>query len=275
MNNKKNKKIYSLYIIYGSIFTVVLAIIVTMFIFAQKQKDYSVLINITGRQRMLTQTLLKDLIVYDEKKVGLLNINKTINLFEDTMKSLVHGGIIPVGIATQRVQKIPPIKSEKILTKIKIINKNWNVYKEKITKYIENKNTVSISKLSDKSHKILFGIDRVVLDLQHDAEESNFYLRMFLLISIFFILIILGASLYFYVKQLGEATEQIKILEKILPICSNCKKIRIESDDKDHQHWVPIESYLRKENDMSFSHGMCDDCVKKLYPDLYDKIIEE
>ncbi len=63
--------------------------------------------------------------------------------------------------------------------------------------------------------------------------------------------------------KLQRALEEIKILRGILPICANCKKIR---DDKGY--WNQIESYIHKHSEAEFSHSICPDCAKKLYPNL-------
>jgi len=64
-------------------------------------------------------------------------------------------------------------------------------------------------------------------------------------------------------KELKKAFAEIKILQGFLPICSSCKKIR---DDKGY--WNQIESYIRDHSEAEFTHGICPDCIKKLYPDL-------
>ena len=69
-------------------------------------------------------------------------------------------------------------------------------------------------------------------------------------------------------KDLEEAVKEIKTLKGILPICSSCKNIR---DDKGY--WNQIESYIEEHSDADFSHSICPECAKKLYPDLniYDE----
>lgn len=68
------------------------------------------------------------------------------------------------------------------------------------------------------------------------------------------------------VTSLKNAMREVKRLRGMLPICANCKKIR---DDKGC--WQQIEKYVRDHSDAKFSHGICPDCAKKLYPefDLY------
>ncbi|MCP4690751.1 MAG: response regulator [Desulfobacterales bacterium] len=63
-------------------------------------------------------------------------------------------------------------------------------------------------------------------------------------------------------NELQEALDTVKTLKGLLPICSSCKKIR---DDKGY--WNQIESYISKHSDAFFSHGICPDCMRRLYGD--------
>ena len=66
------------------------------------------------------------------------------------------------------------------------------------------------------------------------------------------------------IVELQETLAKIKTLSGLLPICANCKKIR---DDKGY--WQQVELYIEKHTTAEFSHGICPDCKKELYPDLY------
>jgi hypothetical protein len=69
------------------------------------------------------------------------------------------------------------------------------------------------------------------------------------------------------IDQLGIALSHINKLEGILPICANCKKIRLEGTDPDKQViWVQIENYISEKTDAQFSHSICPECIKTLYP---------
>jgi GAF domain-containing protein len=63
------------------------------------------------------------------------------------------------------------------------------------------------------------------------------------------------------IEELQKALSKIKTLSGFLPICSACKKIR-----DDQGYWQQIESYIRDHSEAEFSHGICPDCAKKLYP---------
>jgi DNA-binding response OmpR family regulator len=65
------------------------------------------------------------------------------------------------------------------------------------------------------------------------------------------------------ILELRAALAKIKTLSGFLPICSHCKKIR-----DDQGYWTQVEVYVRDHSEAEFSHGVCPDCMKKLYPDF-------
>ena len=71
------------------------------------------------------------------------------------------------------------------------------------------------------------------------------------------------AALADKIEELREALDQIKTLRGIVPICAGCKQIR-----DDRGYWNQVEVYVRDHTEAQFSHGICPDCMKKLYPGL-------
>lgn len=67
-------------------------------------------------------------------------------------------------------------------------------------------------------------------------------------------------------QQLNKAIEEVKVLSGLLPICSSCKKIR---DDKGY--WNQLEAYISKYSEAEFTHGLCPECAKALYPGIKHK----
>ncbi|MBS3917294.1 MAG: PAS domain S-box protein [Deltaproteobacteria bacterium] len=64
------------------------------------------------------------------------------------------------------------------------------------------------------------------------------------------------------VHELKESMGKVKLLSGFIPICASCKKIR---DDKGF--WEQVEVYIRDHSEAEFSHGICPECFKKLYPE--------
>jgi PAS domain S-box-containing protein len=65
------------------------------------------------------------------------------------------------------------------------------------------------------------------------------------------------------IVDLKKALKEVNKLSGLLPICASCKKIR---DDKGY--WNQLEDFIQKHSEAEFSHGVCPDCAKKLYPDF-------
>jgi PAS domain S-box-containing protein len=66
------------------------------------------------------------------------------------------------------------------------------------------------------------------------------------------------------ITQLEKSLATVRVLKGMLPICASCKKIRDEQG-----RWHAIEVYIRDHSEADFSHGLCPDCFKRLYPDFY------
>lgn len=69
------------------------------------------------------------------------------------------------------------------------------------------------------------------------------------------------------IKELQDALAEVKTLRGILPICMSCKRIR-----DDAGAWTQLELYIKEHTGADFSHGMCDPCMKQMYPEIHEKI---
>ncbi len=83
-------------------------------------------------------------------------------------------------------------------------------------------------------------------------------------LSIFFAVAVIQVIIF------QKLYKRIRVLEGFLLICANCKKI------KNHEEqWEQIEQYVTERSHARFSHGICPDCTKKLYPDFYNEKIQK
>ena len=62
--------------------------------------------------------------------------------------------------------------------------------------------------------------------------------------------------------ELFETMAQVKRLEGLLPICAACKQIRNERGE-----WEVMEKYITGHSEAQFSHSVCPECARKLYPE--------
>ena len=65
------------------------------------------------------------------------------------------------------------------------------------------------------------------------------------------------------VSELEDALNQVKMLQGIIPICCYCHKIRT-----DRECWELMEKYITEHSEAKFSHGICPECMKELYPEF-------
>jgi PAS domain S-box-containing protein len=71
------------------------------------------------------------------------------------------------------------------------------------------------------------------------------------------------------IHELTDALRHVKTLNGLLPICASCKKIRNDSG-----YWEQVETYIRSRSNADFTHGICPDCVRSLYPE-YKSILRD
>lgn len=86
-----------------------------------------------------------------------------------------------------------------------------------------------------------------------DQRHGEIYLEL----VIFIIVLALESCLVTHLYK------RIRVLEGLLPICANCKRIRHEDD------WERVESYITRHSLAKFSHSICPDCARQLYPEFY------
>jgi len=63
------------------------------------------------------------------------------------------------------------------------------------------------------------------------------------------------------INELRVALDDLKLLQGLLSICASCKRIRNERGA-----WQQMESYIQSHSEAKFTHGLCEDCMRKLYP---------
>ena len=67
------------------------------------------------------------------------------------------------------------------------------------------------------------------------------------------------------IARLQKTLDEVKTLRGLLPICASCKRIRLD----DNSTWQQIEEYIANHSEADFTHGICPDCSRRLYPELY------
>ena len=67
------------------------------------------------------------------------------------------------------------------------------------------------------------------------------------------------------IHELQAALATVKKLSGLLPICASCKRIRDDSGE-----WNHLEDYIHNHSEAIFSHGICPECAKTMFPESFD-----
>jgi len=124
----------------------------------------------------------------------------------------------------------------------------------------------------------------IVWPSEHIVSGDAQYFRSFVVyweagirLGFYVVFIVTLGAMKRYVTQLHEANDKLKQalsevrqLRGLLPMCSNCKKIRDDANE-----WIVLEKYIQTHSDATVSHGMCPECAQELYPEVYEKMLKK
>ncbi len=156
---------------------------------------------------------------------------------------------------------------------------------EMVTDILNGVKIMDIPIIYQDSNKFMFDyreLERFGISLKELPEDSLVINRdettllekyKYLIFAMIFLLlngiVLLIAFNMKHLKEKKRIQEELHALGELVPICSHCKKIR-----DDTGYWNNIEAFLNSHSNFSFSHGLCPDCVRELYPDLSSKILK-
>jgi len=82
------------------------------------------------------------------------------------------------------------------------------------------------------------------------------------------VMLLVSASPFRYeeknlVLRVHDDVSEVMQLQKILPICSYCRKIR-----NDENYWKSVEEYFLEHQNLLFSHSICESCMRERFPKI-------
>ncbi len=168
------------------------------------QKDDGLLINLAGKQRMLSQKMTKEILLYKinhknesgaKRKVMTQN---TIKLFDTILKCFLHGGNVPITLdANGDTVIIGAHANKEILKQFKDVEVIWNKYKQTLNEILQNPNNKIILNKLSKNIVLLKASNKAVVMMEKELESKNSKLTTMILI-----LIVLGI-LFFIVTMIA------------------------------------------------------------------------
>lgn len=109
--------------------------------------------------------------------------------------------------------------------------------------------------------------DARIVDYLHATPVHGVGIVVGMVFRLFVILGLIGLNAQRLELDLHQADREIEFLRGLLPVCANCKRIR-----DGEGAWQAMESYLQKQAGLQVTHGVCPECMQKLYPEIYDRV---
>lgn len=234
---------------------------------------FSPLVDATMEIRLETTTahLWFEEIISGDRNEKIENVLKRIDKAMWYATAMLEGGDNSMGL-------IVPLTDPLIRKNIKEVLVKISTFKE-ITKTRYSRTRISgIGTPVDQKYDAIFKdfqeqaklVETQLQAIIVTSQNHYRYLQVILLATLIILTIILLIIFYRYEKQraksqklIHDAVNKVKILTGFLPICASCKKIR---DDKGY--WNQIESYIKENSEAEFTHGICPECAKKIFPEI-------
>ncbi|MCT4535675.1 methyl-accepting chemotaxis protein [Halodesulfovibrio sp.] len=171
-----------------SIFMVIVAMFSSTFYVTSMQKHDGLVINLSGRQRMLSQKIAKEALKLSfakNKSAAQNDLQTSMTLFETTLNALINSGYAPVTLNPSGAKKHLPAATGAVLTQLHKVQTNWTAYK-KLVNASYSGNEATLNDLSAQSMVVLKSMNKAVGMLQKEADE---HVQTLMLLQITFIII--------------------------------------------------------------------------------------
>ncbi len=141
--------------------------LVSMLLYMQaKQKHDSLVINLAGRQRMLSQKMTKEILLFSEGYLSSEKIADTIDVFRNTLKSLNHGGKAPLDLAQTQFAELPRPSSKKVVDQLQKVESIWGEYQKYALEILAEKDQPALEQIKEINATLIQEMKEVVDQLQ-------------------------------------------------------------------------------------------------------------
>ena len=203
MKHKIRNQIAAIFLIIGGIF--VLLQVYTYFTIEGNFKDGTV-INLAGRQRMLTQKMTKEALGVVAGRVKPDELKKTAELFDKTLNGLMYGN-----------NEIPPARNPKTLAQLEKVKELWNQFYMRVKVLLrEPSNEAAVKYLLDNNITLLKEMNKAVKMFENDSKANLNTLKIVAIVvgtltvlTIIFILIMARRKIVIPIDRLVRVTREI------------------------------------------------------------------
>jgi len=267
MKPSTGKKPYLVYLIYAALLLPLLLVSLMIPRYVEMQINDNARINCVGRLRMLSQKITKNILLYRDGAVQKSDVEKPLALFNESIHAVAEGGSIPLDIEQPQFMVVPEMDDRVSRRLLDIAIRQWEPFEGHVISYINTKNEASLKYILTRNDALVETLDRSVLAIQNHADEDQMVMGLLSGAAIIMTIIGITGWLIRQLRRYRSAVARLAEIERLLPICAGCKKIRTDNSRPfDPRSWTSIEEYLRDSKDMVFTHSLCPDCMSKYDP---------
>jgi len=127
-------------------FVVAISLVVVVLYMHEKQNHDSVVINLAGRQRMLSQKMTKEILLLTQGVFPAEKVLNTIDVFHQTLKALTYGGKAPLDLVQIKFISLPAPETRTVVAQLKKVEAIWSPFSENTKRYLKESFISSIHK---------------------------------------------------------------------------------------------------------------------------------
>ncbi len=145
--------------------------------FANIAKGDAVVINLAGRERMLSQKLVKEIFMYDKNLIKKEDVALTAKVFETTLNALTSGGDAPIDLKMTKFTHLEEERDPLVKDKLIQLQRSWKEFNTNIINYLDNKENESALQFIIKNNlNILTEMNNIVSMMEKNSTKSSLYL---------------------------------------------------------------------------------------------------
>lgn len=204
----------------------ILAIFASTIILTNAQSADAMIVNLAGRQRMLTQKMTMELLIFARLKsspashpsgVVKREVLNTAKVFDTTLHALMNGGSAPFDLEWKKMVDVPSPGNQKISDQMNLVADQWKKFRAHLNNFIENQGNLDLSYVAGNNISLLKGINKGVSLFQKEAEKKIFYMKAIQIVLFIVGVLILVLSLYTYLRKvLYPVQELFKFLQDLV-----------------------------------------------------------
>jgi methyl-accepting chemotaxis protein len=153
-------------------FIIAISLIVLVLNMQQKQKHDSLGINLAGRQRMLSQKMTKEILLFSQDLIIAEKVANTIRVFDLTLKGLADGGKVPLDLAQAKFADLPKNESREALAQLKKVETLWKSFRANADTFLKEKSADSLDYVNKNNVPLLQEMNKAVFIMDNDASEK-------------------------------------------------------------------------------------------------------